>query len=99
MIHSHSKGGKQLEEFLLNNPMLKDMDPTKLEFIMNFAQKEKPASMKDAMPFLMANMSQAKKQNINFTNPEIYLIAEILSKDLPESEKNKIKRIMSMMLK
>jgi hypothetical protein len=75
------------------------MDPLKLQFIMNFAQKEKPKNMKEAMPFLLANMNLPKKQNINFTNPEIQLIAEILSKDLPDSEKTKVNKIMSMMLK
>lgn len=79
--------------------MLKGIDPVKLQFIMDFARMDKPSNMKDAMPFLLANMTQAKKQNINFTNPEIHLIAEILSRDLPESEKEKINRIMSMMLK
>lgn len=88
-----------MDDFLTNNPLLSGMDPQKLQFIMNFAQKDKPANMKDAMPFLLANMNLAKKQNINFTNPEIQLIAEILSKDLPASEKEKINRIMSMMLK
>lgn len=75
------------------------MDEKKIEFIKNFAEKEKPSNMKDAMPFLLANMNLAKKQNINFSNPEIRLIAEILSKDLPPEEKAKINRIMSMMLK
>ena len=75
------------------------MDPLKLQFIMNFAQKDKPTNMKEAMPFLLANMNLAKKQNIHFTNPEIQLIAEILSKDLPDSEKSKVNKIMSMMLK
>lgn len=88
-----------MDNILLNNPMLNGMDPEKLEFIMNFARKDKPTSMKDAMPFLMANMTQARQQNINFTNPEIRLIAEILSKDLPPEEKAKVNRIMSMMLK
>lgn len=88
-----------MDNIFLNNPMLNGMDPEKLEFIMNFARKDKPTSMKDAMPFLMANMTQARQQNINFTNPEIRLIAEILSKDLPPEEKAKVNRIMSMMLK
>lgn len=79
--------------------MLKGIDPVKLQFIMDFAGKDKPTNMKDAMPFLLANMTLARKQNINFTNPEIHLIAEILSRDLPASEKEKINRIMSMMLK
>ena len=68
-------------------------------FIMNFASKDKPNSMKDAMPFLLANMNIAKKKNINFTNSEIKLIAEILTKDLSSEEKAKVNRIMSMMLK
>ena len=88
-----------MDDFFTNNPLLNGMDPQKLQFIMNFAQKDKPKNMKDAMPFLLANMNLAKKQNINFTNPEIQLIAEILSKDLPAPEKAKINRIMSMMLK
>ena len=88
-----------MEEFLRNNPMLKGMDPAKLEFIMNFAQKDKPTNMRDAMPFLLANMNIAKKQNINCSNQEVQLIAEILSKNLPPAEKAKVNQIMSMMIK
>ncbi|MBQ8519295.1 MAG: hypothetical protein IJ455_06835 [Agathobacter sp.] len=88
-----------MDNILKDNPLLNGMDPEKLQFIMNFAQKDKPTNMKDAMPFLLANMNIAKKQNINFTHPEIQLIAEILSKDLSPSEKAKVNKIMSMMLK
>lgn len=88
-----------MDDILSNNPLLKGMDPQKLQFIMNFANKDKPANMKDAMPFLLANMNLAKRQNIHFSNPEIQLIAEILSKDLPPAEKAKVNRIMSMMIK
>jgi len=86
-----------MDDFLLNNPALRGIDPVKLNFIMNFAQKSKPQNMKDAMPFLMANMSQAKKENIQFSNSEVQLIAEILTKDFSPEEKAKVKRIMSMM--
>lgn len=85
-----------MENFLFDNPAFQGMDPDKLEFIMNFASKDKPKNIKDAMPFLMANMSIAKKSNIHFTNDEIYLIADILCKDLPQEEQTKVKRIMSM---
>ena len=88
-----------MDDMLNGNPLLKGMDPEKLQFLMNFAQKEKPTRMQDAMPFLLANMNRAKQQNINFSKSEIQLIAELLSKDLPPLEKNKINRIMSMMLK
>jgi len=86
-----------LEEFLKNNPLLNGMDPIKMQFLMNFAQKEKPVNMKQAMPFLIANMNQAKKQNIQFTNTEIRLLAEILTKDFSDTEKEKVKKIMAMM--
>ena len=64
---------------------------------MNFAQKSKPGNMRDAMPFLIANMNQAKKENIQFSNTEVQLIAEILTKDFSPEEKAKVKRIMSML--
>ena len=86
-----------LEDMILQNPVFAGMDPVKLEFIKNFATKAKPKNMQDAMPFLMANMSQAQKQNIKFNNSEIKLIAEILCKDLPESEKAKVNKIMKML--
>ena len=88
-----------MDDILKNNPLLNGMDPEKLQFLMNFAQKDKPTNMKDAMPFLLANMNIAKNKNINFSKPEIQLIAELLSKDLSPAEKSKVNRIMSMMLR
>lgn len=86
-----------MDDFLFNNPLFQGMDPVKLQFIMNFASKDKPKNMKDAMPFLLANMNIAKKQNISFSNQEVHLIADILCKDLPVEEQAKVKRIMSML--
>ena len=88
-----------MDDILKDNPLLLGMDPEKLQFLINFAHTEKPTNMKDAMPFLLANMNLAKKQNINFSKPEIQLIVELLSKDLSPAEKSKVNRIMSMMLK
>ena len=88
-----------MDDILKGNPLLNGMAPDKLQFLMNFAQQEKPTRMQDAMPFLLANMNLAKQQNINFSKPEIQLIAELLSKDLSPSEKSKVNRIMSIMLK
>lgn len=85
-----------MNDFLRNNPLLNGMDSEKLEFIMNFASKDKPKNMRDAMPFLIANMNIAKKENIQFSNSEIRLIADILCKDLSPTEKEKVQRIMSM---
>ncbi len=86
-----------MDDSLLNNPAFKGMDPVKLQFILNFASKDKPQNMKDAMPFLLANMNLAKQQNINFSNSEVHLIADILCQNLPAEEQAKVKRIMSML--
>lgn len=86
-----------LDDIFKNNPALMGMSPEKLQFILSFAQKEKPTNMKDAMPFLIANMNLAKKQNLNFSRPEIQLIAEILCKDLSPQEQEQVRKIMSMM--
>lgn len=86
-----------MDDFLLKNPALLGMDQKKLDFIKAFAQKEKPRNINDAMPFLLANMNLAKKENINFSNSEVRLIAEILCCNLPDAEKEKINKIMSML--
>ena len=87
------------EDLLRNHPLLNGMDPDKLQFILSFAGKDKPKSMKDAMPFLLANMNAAKKNNIHFSAPEVQLIAQILSRDLPEQEKERIQKMLSVITK
>lgn len=86
-----------LEEILMSNAAFSNMDPEKLQFIMAFSQMEKPKNMNAAMPFLLAQMNQAKKKNISFTKPEVTLLCEILSKDLPPAEKEKVDKMMKLM--
>lgn len=86
-----------MEDFLKDYPDLRGMEPQKLNFIRNFAAKEKPQNMKDAMPFLLANINLAKKENIHFSNSEVHLIVDILMRDLSPEEKAKAQKIMSML--
>lgn len=86
-----------MDEFIKNHPAFLGMDMEKLEFIKNFAAKEKPQNMKDVMPFLLANMNIAKKQQIHFSKSEVHLICDLLCKDLPEEEQNKVKRIINLL--
>ena len=59
-----------MENDFWNNPLLKSMSPEKLQFLMNFASKDKPTEMKDMMPFLLSTMNTAKSKDIQFTDPE-----------------------------
>ena len=86
-----------MDDFLFNNPIFQGMSPEKLNFIMQFANKDKPKNMNQAMPFLIANMNMAKKQNIQFSSNEVHLIAELLCKDLPPEEQAKVQKIMAML--
>ncbi len=86
-----------MEDIFKQHPELLGMDKTKMDFIMEFAKKDKPKSTRDAMPFLMAYMSQAKKQNINFTKPEVRFISEILMQDLSPDERARIQKVLNMM--
>ena len=86
-----------MDNFLFQNPIFQGMPSDKLNFIMQFAGKEKPKNMNEAMPFLIANMKQAKQQNIQFSASEISLIAELLCQNLSETEQARVKKIMAMM--
>ena len=44
----------------------------------------------------LANMKQAKAQNLDFTKPEVQLICELLSKDLPEEEQKRVQKLMAL---
>lgn len=48
-------------DFLNNNPLLADMSPEKLQFLMNFATAKKPTDIKEMMPFLLSAMNSANQ--------------------------------------
>lgn len=85
-----------MDSSLFQNPAFANMSPEKMQFLLSFAQQNKPTSSKDIMPFLMANMKQAKAQNLDFTKPEVQLICEMLSKDLPEAERQRVQKLMAL---
>ncbi len=84
------------ENFWDNNPIFKDMSIEKLNFIKEFANKDKPTSLKDAMPFLIANMNLAKQNQIEFSKPEVQIICDLLCKDLPSAEQERVKKMLSL---
>ena len=86
-----------MDSNLFHNPAFANLSPEKMQFLLSFAQKEKPADMKDAMPFLMANMKQAKEKNIDFSKSEVELLCDLLVKDLPPENQARMKKIMALM--
>lgn len=84
-------------DFLDNNPLLKNMSPEKMQFLMNFASAQKPTDFKDMMPFLLSTMSSAKSNNIQFTEPETELLITILKQNMSEEEAVKADKIIQLM--
>lgn len=85
-----------MDSNLFDNPAFANLSPEKLQFLNAFAQKEKPTSPKEILPFLMANMQAAKKQQIEFSRPEIALLCDLLTRDLPPQEQARAKKVMAI---
>ena len=85
-----------MDSNLFQNPAFANMSPEKMQFLLSFAGKSKPTNSKDNMPFLLANKKQAKAQKLDFTKPEVQLICEMLSKDLPEAERARVQKLMTL---
>jgi hypothetical protein len=81
---------------LKDNPLLAGMDPQKLQFLMEFSKQKMPANVKEAMPFLLANMAAARRQNISFEKPEAELLTTLLTKDLPPQEQDRVKKMLAL---
>lgn len=80
-----------------NNPLLQNMAPEKLQFLMNFASSQKPTDIKEMMPFLLATMNSAKANNIQFTDPETELLITVLKQNMSEEEAAKADKIIQFM--
>lgn len=83
-------------DFLENNPLLQDMSPEKLQFLMNFASSPKPTDMKDMLPLLLSTMNTAKANDIQFTDPETELLIMILKQNMSQEESQKADKIIQL---
>lgn len=81
----------------IDHPMMKDMDPMKLELIRRAASKTRGKSGKALAPVMMALITGAQKQGIRFTPDEMTLIVSILKEGKPKEEQDQIDQMIKMM--
>lgn len=74
---------------IFNNPLFQSLAPEKLKFIQDFHQMSKPSDSKQAAPFFMQMMQQAKRQGIQFTPNETELLIQLLVSNLSEADRKK----------
>lgn len=80
----------------LNNPMLKNIDPVKLELIQKAASQVSGKSGKELAPVMMALITSANRQKIQFSQEEISLILEILKEGKTKEEQAQIDQTIQM---
>ena len=81
----------------MDHPMLKNMDPVKLELIRSAASKTKGKSGKDLAPVMMALITSANKKGIRFTPDEMTMIISILKEGKSEEEQARIDQMLKTM--
>lgn len=83
----------------LNHPLLKDMDPIKLELFRRAAEQTKGKSGKELAPIMMAIITGAQRNHISFSPEEVNLILEILKDGKTAKEKDEIDNMIKMVEK
>lgn len=80
----------------LNNPLLQDMDPIKLELIKTAAAKTSGKSGNSLAPVLMSLITSANRQGIRFSSEEISFILNILKQGKTPQEQQQIDKTVQM---
>lgn len=80
----------------LNNPMLKNIDPVKLDLIQKAASQVSGKSGKELAPVMLALITSANRQKIQFSQEEISLILEILKEGKSKEEQAQIDQTIQM---
>lgn len=82
----------------LNDPMLKNMDPIKVELIKTAAAQTSGKSGRAPAPVLMTLITNANKKGIRFSPDEISLILELIKEGKTQKEKEQIDRTIQMVI-
>lgn len=80
----------------INNPLLNDIDPIKLDLIQRAASQVSGKSGKDLAPIMLALITSANRQNIQFSQDEISLILGILKEGKSKEEQAQIDQTIRM---
>ena len=80
----------------LNDPMLQNMDPLKIELIKTAASQTAGKSGKALPPVLMSLIMSANRKGIRFSSEEITLILNILKQGKSEQEQKQIDKTVDM---
>lgn len=78
----------------MNDELVRDIDPRKLELILQINNQVQGKSQKDTLRTLLPLLKEAKKQNLTFTPAEMQAAIQAMQKHSTESEKEKMAEIL-----
>lgn len=80
----------------MSDPLLKDIEPSKLEFMQKLVFELYNLSEKERLPFLLALAGRAKKENISFTQEEVEQIITVVKQHSTPAEVRKMDQVLKM---
>lgn len=72
------------------NDIFKNMHPVKAQIIRELEQKASGKGMKSTAPLIMEAMQKLKANNLSFSQEEVTVLLEILTKDMSKEEKQRV---------
>ncbi len=78
----------------MNDSLVKNIDEKKLHFLSDLVFGSKGKSQKEAMPYMMIKMRQAKEENITFSQSEITNVITAIKNHSTPEELSQIDKIM-----
>ena len=75
------------------DPRLKKMDPVKLNYVQEFAERIKHSPKDQILPAFLTLQADCSRKNIRFSDDETELLVSILTAGMPPAEKKKLETL------
>lgn len=80
----------------MSDPLVKDIDPAKLDFLQSIVFESRGKSQKELLPFLMQVIKKGKASQLSFTDDEMSSIMTAIKNNSTPEELEQINKFMAM---
>lgn len=80
----------------MSDPLVKDIDPAKLDFLQSIVFESRGKSQKELLPFLMQVIKKGKASQLSFTDDEMSSIMAAIKNNSTPEELEQINKFMAM---
>lgn len=83
-------------EDLASNPLLKDINPQKMQILGEILSQAGNKSTNELLPYFMAASQKANSMGVAFSNQETDLIIDLLTQNMSDAEKARVNSIRKL---